>query len=159
MNRSTRRAAVARGRDASAAAVDIPQLMAAANSAYQQRRFSDAEIICKQILSRAPAHATCLNLLGVVYQTSGRHRLAVKLFAKAIAVDDLDAGFHYNMACSHQALGEQIAAAEHFKAAITLGMSDKRSLEEFIMENVALLRCIDRIASRSWYSETESLLS
>lgn len=159
MNRSKRRAEVARGRDASAAAVDIPQLIAVANSAYQQRRLADAEVVCKQILSRAPTHATCLNLLGVVYQTSGRHRLAVKLFAKAIAVDDLDAGFHYNIACSHQALGEQIAAAEHFRAAITLGMSDKRSLEEFIMEDVVLLRCIDRIASRSWFSRTESLLS
>jgi SAM-dependent methyltransferase len=160
MNRSKRRAAVARSRDAlTAAAVDIDQLMAAANRAHQQRRLADAEIICKQILSRAPTHATCLNLLGVVYQASGRHRLAVKLFAKAIAVDDLDAGFHYNIACSYQAMGEQIAAAEHFKTAITLGMSEKRSLEEFIMENVVHLRCIDRIASRPWSSENESLFS
>jgi SAM-dependent methyltransferase len=160
MNRSKRRAAVARGRDASTAAVvDIAELMAAANSAYQQRRLANAKVICKQVLSRAPTHATCLNLLGVVYQTSGRHRLAVKLFAKAIAVDNLDAGFHYNIACSYQAIGEQIVAAEHFKAAITLGMSGKRSVEEFIMENVVLLRYIDRIASRSWASETESLLS
>ena len=61
---------------------------------------ADAEVICKQMLSRAPSHAPCLNLLGVVYQASARHRLAIKLFAKAIAVDDLDAGFHYNIACS-----------------------------------------------------------
>ena len=160
MNRSKRRAAIARGRDAgTAAAVDIAQLMAAANSAHQQRRLGDAEIICKQILSRSPRHATCLNLLGLVYQTFGRHRLAVKLLAKAIAVDDLDAGFHYNIACSYQAIGEQITAAEHFKTAITLGMSEKRSVEEFIMDNVVLLRCIDRIASRSWSNENESPLS
>jgi 2-polyprenyl-3-methyl-5-hydroxy-6-metoxy-1,4-benzoquinol methylase len=158
MNRSKRRAAVARGRDASAA-VDIPQLMAGANSAYQQRRLADAEVLCKQILSRVPTHATCLNLLGVVHQTSGRHRLAIKLFAKAIAVDDLDAGFHYNIACSYQATDEQIAAAEHFRAAITLGMSNKRSLEEFIMENVVLRRCIDRIASTFWSVENESPLT
>jgi SAM-dependent methyltransferase len=159
MNRSERRAAVARGRDAlTATAVDVAQLMVAANSAYQQRRLADAEVICKQILSRAPTHATCLNLLGVVYQTSGRHRLAVKLFAKAIAVDDLDAGFHYNIACSYQAMSEHVAA-EHFKTAITLGMSQKRSVEEFILENVVLLRCIDRIASRSWSSEKESLFT
>src|SRR5262249_54157599 len=100
-----------------------------------------------------------LNLLGVVYQASGRHRLAVKLLARAIAVDDLDAGFHYNIACSYQALGEPVAAAEHFKAAITLGMNEKRSVEEFIMENLALLRSIDRIASRSLSAENESLLS
>jgi SAM-dependent methyltransferase len=160
MNRSKRRAAVARGRHAlTTTAVDIGQLMGAANSAHRQRRLADAEVICKQILSRAPTHATCLNLLGVVYQASGRHRLAVKLFAKAIAVDDLDAGFHYNIACSYQATGEQTAAAEHFKAAITLGMSEKRSVEEFIMENVLLVRCIDRIASKSWSSENESVLT
>src|SRR5690349_10075211 len=151
MNRSKRRAALAHDRHASTAvALDIAQLMAAANSAYQQRRLAEAEVICKQILMRAPNHATCLNLLGVVYQASGRHRLAVKLFAKAVAIDDLDAGFHYNIACSYQAAGEQIAATEHFKSAITLGMSETRSVEEFIMENVVLLRCIDRIASRSW---------
>jgi 2-polyprenyl-3-methyl-5-hydroxy-6-metoxy-1,4-benzoquinol methylase len=160
MNRSKRRAALAHGRHASTAvALDIAQLMAAANSAYQQRRLAEAEVICKQILTRAPNHATCLNLLGVVYQASGRHRLAVKLFAKAVAIDDLDAGFHYNIACSYQAAGEQIAATEHFKSAITLGMSETRSVEEFIMENVVLLRCIDRIASRSWSSENESPLT
>jgi len=160
MNRSARRAAVARGRDClTGAALDIAQLMAAANDACRERRLADAEVICKQILARAPTHATCLNLLGVVYQTSGRHRLAAKLFAKAIAVDDLDAGFHYNIACSYQAMGEQITAAAHFKAAITLGMSSKKSLEEFMMENVVLLRCIDHIGSRSWSSKAGSLLS
>jgi SAM-dependent methyltransferase/tetratricopeptide (TPR) repeat protein len=160
MNRSERRAAVARVKGAaSAASVDIARLMAAANSAHQERRLGDAEVICKQILSRAPTHATCLNLLGVVYQTSGRHRLAVKLFAKAIAVDDLDAGFHYNIACSYQATGEPSAAAKHFKTAITLGMSGKRSVEEFIMDNVVLLRCIDRIASRSWPGENQRPLT
>jgi len=120
MNRSKRRAAIASGRDTpGAATVAIPELLAVANSAYQERRLADAEIICKQILSRAPSHATCLNLLGVVYQASARHRLAIKLFIKAIAVDDLDAGFHYNIACSYQATGQPIAAAEHFKTAIT----------------------------------------
>jgi 2-polyprenyl-3-methyl-5-hydroxy-6-metoxy-1,4-benzoquinol methylase len=159
MNRSKRRAAIASGKDAlGAAAVEINELMVAANSAYKERRLTDAEVICKQILSRAPSHPTCLNLLGVVYQTSGRHRLAVKSFAKAIAIDDLDAGFHYNIACSYQATNERIAAAEHFKTAIALGMSDNKSLEEFIMENVALLRCIDRV-TRPGPIESESLLT
>ena len=159
MNRSERRAALARGKGVpTAAAGDIARLMATATSAHQERRLADAEVICKQILSRAPTHATCLNLLGVVYQTSGRHRLALKLFAKAITIDDLDAGFHYNIACSYQATAEQVAAAEHFKTAIALGMSEKRSVEEFIMENVVLLRCIDRIASRSRSIESENPL-
>src|SRR5262249_59831127 len=115
MNRKERRAAIASKEGASSATVDIGQLMEAANSAYQQRRLAEAEVICKQILTRAPTHATCLNLLGIVYQSSGRHRLAVKLFGKAITVDDLDAGFHYNIACSYQVMGDHIGAAEHFR--------------------------------------------
>jgi 2-polyprenyl-3-methyl-5-hydroxy-6-metoxy-1,4-benzoquinol methylase/tetratricopeptide (TPR) repeat protein len=160
MNRRERRTIIARNKAASSAtAADAAQMIAAANSAYQQRRFADAEVTCKQILSHAPTHATCLNLLGVIYQASGRHRLAVKLLAKAIAVDDLDAGFHYNIACSYQVMGDQIAAAEHFKRAITLGMGNKKDLEEFLMQNVVLVRCVDRITSRYWSLENEILLS
>ena len=139
MNRRERRAAsrAARTHQTSAAA-DIAQLMTEANSAYQRGRLAQVEVICKQVLSRTSTHATSLNLLGVIYQTSGRHRLATKLFAKAIAVDDLDAAFHYNIACSYQDLDELIAAAKHFRTAIMLGMGYKRNVEEFVIENVAL---------------------
>ena len=149
MNRSERRAAAARVKAASGSApADIAALMVQANEAYRARRLAQAEIICKQVLSRAPAHATCLNLLGVVYQTAGRHRPAIKLFAKAIAVDDLDAGFHYNIACSYQALAERTPATMHFGKAITLGMGDNKHAEEFVMENMTIRQCIARIVSQ-----------
>ncbi len=145
MNRRERRTAAARAKPGSAPA-DIAGLMAQANDAYRQRRLAQAEIVCKQILANASDHATCLNLLGVVYQTSGRHRLAVRQFAKAIALDDLDAGFHYNIACSYQALGDRGAAADHFKTAIMLGMGGKKNVEGFVRENPAIAQCIARIA-------------
>lgn len=149
MNRSERRAAAARAKAAkSSEPADIAGLMAQANEAYRAHRLAQAEIICKQILAQSPTHATGLNLLGVVYQASGRHRPAIKLFEKAIAVDDLDAGFHYNVACSHQALGERTPAAVHFQNAIMLGMGDKRHIEEFVMENVVVRQCIARIADQ-----------
>jgi SAM-dependent methyltransferase len=81
-------------------------------------------------------------------QSSRRHRPAIKLFAKAIAVDDLDAGFHYNIACSYQALAEPTPAAMHFRKAITLGMGDNKHVEEFVMENVTIRQCIARIVSQ-----------
>ncbi len=156
MNRRDHRAAVARGKTAaSSMPADIADLMAAANRAYQQGRAAQAKDICKQILARAPAHATCLNLLGVTYQASGRHRLAVKLFAKAIAVDDLDAGFHYNIACSYQLSDQSAAAVAHFRKAIALGMSGK-SVEEFVMQNRAVIDCINRLTNKlSWPAEDE----
>ena len=160
MNRRERRAAsrAARTHQTSAAA-DIAQLMTEANSAYQRGRLAQVEVICKQVLSRTSTHATCLNLLGVIYQTSGRHRLATKLFAKAIAVDDLDAAFHYNIACSYQDLDEQIAAAKHFRTAIMLGMGYKRNVEEFVIENVATLQYIQLVAAEHWSVGNDVLLT
>jgi SAM-dependent methyltransferase len=149
MNRSERRAAVARAKATSSLAPgDIAELMSQADKAYRARQFAQAEIICKRVLSRAPAHATCLNLLGVVCQTSGRHRPAIKLFAKALAVDDLDAGFHYNIACSYQAVAERAPAVMHFRKAITLGMGGKKHVEEFVMENAVIRQCVARIADQ-----------
>ncbi len=159
MNRRERRAAAVRGKAApSSAPADIAALMAEANEDYRQRRLAQAEIICTQILARAPSHATCLNLLGVLHQTSGRHRQAIKLFAKAIAVDDLDAGFQYNIACSYQALGERAPAAVHFKNAILLGMNGKKSVEEFVMENAVVRQCIGRIVDGNLSVEKKEVL-
>jgi tetratricopeptide (TPR) repeat protein len=145
MNRRERRAAVARSKAAAhVASADTADLVAEATSAYREGRLDDAEVICKQILARAPAHTGSLNVLGLVYQASGRHRLAVKTFAAAIEADDLDAACHYNIACSYQALEERTTAAAHFKKAIALGLSG-RDVEQFLMKNAAVVECISRL--------------
>jgi SAM-dependent methyltransferase len=144
MNRRDRRAALARGKAAVASApADIPALVAEATLAYQQRRIGDAEVACKQILVRAPAHPEALNILGVVQQASGNHRLAAKTLAKAIAVNDLDAACHYNIATSYQALNERAAATKHFKKAIALGLNGK-GVEPFLLQNPIIAACANR---------------
>ena len=144
MNRRDRRAALARGKAAAISApADIPALVAEATLAYQQRRIADAEVACKQILARAPAHPEALNILGVVQQASGNHRLAAKTLAKAIAVNDLDAACHYNIATSYQALNERAAATKHFKKAIALGLNGK-GVEPFLLQNPIIAACANR---------------
>jgi len=144
MNRRDRRAALARGKAAAISApADIPALVAEATLAYQQRRIADAEVACKQILVRAPAHPEALNILGVVQQASGNHRLAAKMLAKAIAVNDLDAACHYNIATSYQALNERAAATKHFKKAIALGLNGK-GVEPFLLQNPIIVACANR---------------
>ncbi len=145
MNRRERRAAVARGKATpSSTAADIADLVAEATLAYRQGLLAQAEVICKGVQERAPAHSANLNVLGLVYQTSRRHRLAIKTFAAAIAADDLDAASHYNIATSYQALEEREAAAAHFKKAIVLGLSG-RDVEQFLMKNAAVIACISRM--------------
>ena len=144
MNRRDRRAALARGKAAAISApADIPALVAEATLAYKQGRIVDAEVACKQILARNPAHAEALNILGVVYQASGNHRLAAKTLAKAIAVNDLDAACHYNIATSYQALNERAAATKHFKKAIALGLNGK-GVEPFLLQNPIIAACANR---------------
>jgi SAM-dependent methyltransferase len=144
MNRRDRRAALARGKaSVSPTPADIPALVAEATLAYRQRRIADAEVACKQILARAPAHPEALNILGVVQQVSGNHRLAAKTLTKAIAVNDLDAACHYNIATSYQALNEHAAAVRHFRQAIALGLSGK-GVEPFLLQNPTIGACANR---------------
>jgi tetratricopeptide (TPR) repeat protein len=146
MNRKERRAAVANAKSAAIPAPwDIADLVSEATGAYQQGRFPQAEVICKRVEARAPDHAANLNVLGLTYQATRRHRLAVKTFAAAIALDDLDAACHYNIACSYQALEERAAAAVHFKKAIALGLSG-HGVEQFLMKNAAVVECIARMS-------------
>jgi hypothetical protein len=150
MNRRERRAAVARGKtDLTSAPADIPDLTAEAYRAYQQGQAEQAEVICKRILARVPAHKSTLTLLGRINQASGRHRLAVKRFAEAIALNDLDAVCHYDIARSYQILDQQAAAAAHFKRAIALGMGDEKDVEEFVMQNPVIVECVGRIIDGS----------
>jgi tetratricopeptide (TPR) repeat protein len=146
MNRKERRAALANAKTtASSGSTDIAGLVSEATLAYQQGRFPQAEVICKRVQARAPAHTANLNVLGLTYQASRRHRLAVKTFAAAIALDDLDAACHYNIGCSYQALEQREAAATHFKKAIALGLSG-RDVEQFLLKNAVVVECITRIA-------------
>jgi SAM-dependent methyltransferase/tetratricopeptide (TPR) repeat protein len=122
-------------------------LMVEANHYYQQGRLVQAQSVCHRILESDPASFNSLNLLGVIAQASGDHKLAVKMFAKAIAADRLNAACHYNIANSYQTMDRRAEAIAHFKTAIELGMNNK-SIEELILQNPLIAGLADRISSR-----------
>ena len=152
MNRRERRAAGKHGRAAAKPASEsdinkafqIADLMVEARTHYQAGRPEQAQDVCNQILARAPSHVPSLNLLGIINQASGRHSIAVKMLARALASDELNAACHYNIGTSYQALNQRDKASAHFKRAIALGMSDK-SIEEFILQNPIITKCIEQI--------------
>jgi SAM-dependent methyltransferase len=158
MNRRERRAAATRAKVAtSAPPADIADLMAAARLAHREGRSAQAEAVCKQIITRDPEHIAGLNLLGVIYQASARHRLAVRTFARAIASDDMDAACHYNIASSYQILQKRADAAAHFKRALALGMSDK-VVEAFVLQSSDVAECARRTMQKSNLPATADLL-
>jgi SAM-dependent methyltransferase len=155
MNRKERRASLKR-RNSSAYATSAgdrnkalvsADLLAEANRHYQQGQFVKAQDFCNRILARQPSHVNALNLLGLIHQTSGRHKLAVKVLAKALASDALNAACHYNIASSYQTLNRQEEAAVHFKNAIALGMN-RGNTENLILQNPAIATCVDLIEEK-----------
>ena len=107
----------------------------------------EAQAICGHILARAPEHVQSLNLLGLVVQTSGDHRTAVKMFAKALAVDQLNTACHYNIGNSYQALGRRDEALAHFRKALAFGMGGG-AVVNFILESPVIASCLARIADK-----------
>ena len=146
MSRRDRRAALARGKAASGA--NLNELAAEATLAVQEGRSIDAEVICKQMLALDPRQPTALNIMGLLYQASGNHRLAAKSLAKAVAANAMDAACHYNLAASYQALGQRGDAARHYRTALALGLSG-RGPEPFLLQDSTIIQCLSRIEDRS----------
>ncbi|SHG22873.1 class I SAM-dependent methyltransferase [Bradyrhizobium erythrophlei] len=155
MNRKERRAANKR-RDESAsrpnalafgsASPSIADLAAEASRSRGMGRINQAQEICRQILAREPAHVQSLNLLGLMAQESGDHRVAVKMFAKAIASDEVNAACHYNVGNSYQALGNRTKAIAHFSKALSLGMDEKAPT--FILQSPIIATYVARITGK-----------
>ena len=150
MNRKIRRAANKRGEALASdrpRSVNIADLTAEAGHHYKQGRLVQAREICHRILARDPSHVQSLNLLGIVAQASGDHKLAVRMFKKAIALDEPNAACHYNIAASYQVLERRVEAVAHFKKAIALGMNN-RTIEEFIVQSPVIGALLGRIAKK-----------
>jgi len=153
MNRKARRAALKDDRREATVpsfpdqAAKTDYLFAEAGRAYQNDEFARARDICQQILAREPSHVTCNNLLGVVFQALDRDKIAVKHFAKAIALDENNALFHYNIAFSFQRLDCWDDAVAHFTRAIELKMGGK-VVEDFITQYPVISSCLNRIAQQ-----------
>jgi SAM-dependent methyltransferase len=155
MNRKERRSANKR-RDESArrpnalafgsAEVSIADLAAEASRSRAAGRINQAREICRQILAREPAHVQSLNLLGLMAQASGDHRVAVKTLAKAIASDEMNAACHYNIGNSYQALGHRTKAISHFSKALALGMDEKAVT--FVLQSPVITTYVARIAGK-----------
>jgi SAM-dependent methyltransferase/tetratricopeptide (TPR) repeat protein len=155
MNRKERRAAnKRRGEPArspntpafGSAGVSIVDLAAEASRSHRMGRINAAQEICRQILAREPAHVPSLNLLGLMAQASGDHRAAVKVFAKAIASDEVNAACHYNVGNSYQALGNRTKAIAHFSKALAFGMDE--TAVTFILQSPVITGYVARIFGR-----------
>src|SRR3954454_18132799 len=79
-----------------------------------------AESLCRQVLQADPAHATALNLLGVIAYQTGHYDVAAALLRDAVAHAPLVAVHHSNLGLAYQALGKLEDAAACYEKAVLL---------------------------------------
>src|SRR5665213_2251779 len=68
-----------------------------AGKLYTDRRFQDAETVCRQLLQQSPNQADAHNILGVALNAQGKRKEAVSLLKKAIKLAPKTASFHANL--------------------------------------------------------------
>lgn len=144
MNRKSRRASKAALPDYQAGGSSVSALLDRAKRLREQRKPIEAERACNEVLAFEPFNVPALNMLGLILQESGRHRLAVKALAKSIASDPLNAACHFNLANSYCKLNRSAEAAVHFKKAIILD-DRPNNTEGLILQSPTIMTCVHRI--------------
>ena len=151
MNRKARRAALKGGSSSAGSAsyrqTDLDRQVAEARRLFREGRLERCQDSCRRILTHDPSHAIGNGLTGLVHQAFGHNERAVAHLAKAIAIDQNNASFHYNIAISYQHLNRWNDAVAHFKRAIALKM-DGMAVEGFITQNPVIHSCLGRIAAQ-----------
>jgi SAM-dependent methyltransferase/tetratricopeptide (TPR) repeat protein len=148
MNRQARRAAKRAFPKSQGGTLPIADLLGRARYYREQGQTTEAERNCEEILAREPCNVQALNTLGLIFQETGRHKLAVKALLKCLACDPLNAACHYNLANSCCALSRTDEAASHFKKAIILDDRPNQT-ESLILQSPAIAACVGQI-NASW---------
>lgn len=94
--------------------------LAQAVEAFNKGELGKALRICQALTDKASKNADAFNLQGVILREKGEHKKAIFSFARALALDDANASFHYNMGIAVDATGDRARALSHFKQAHTL---------------------------------------
>ncbi|MCZ6526944.1 MAG: tetratricopeptide repeat protein [Gammaproteobacteria bacterium] len=104
---------------------------------------NEAESCYRKLQSIAPDNVAVLNLYGVLSSQTNRPELARQLLAQAIANDDTNANFHYNLANVLLESGEDDKAEAHYRRALDL---DPEQLDAWVNLGVLLCRT-DRLTA------------
>ena len=87
---------------------------------YQSGKLEDAELEAKKLLSEFPDDLTCLNILGVVIDAKGQPDEAIKIYQKALQINENSAETHFNMGSILHRLGRSNEARISYEKSISL---------------------------------------
>jgi tetratricopeptide (TPR) repeat protein len=120
LNRQQRRAEMKKNGAVRHAASPAPEdLFQAALEHYQAGCFGDAARPLRQILKTYPRHAGSLHMLGLAEQRMGHLESAIELIGKAIALDERNAPYHFNLSRALEDAGRLAEAARSYRRTLT----------------------------------------
>jgi protein O-GlcNAc transferase len=98
----------------------IDELFTQALEHFNAERYSDTDKLCIDIMQKNPNHIGAINLLGSIANKINCHEIAVKLFQRAINIDNSKAFLFYNLGDSLNKLGQRKEAVKFLNIALEL---------------------------------------
>jgi len=84
-------------------------------TAYQARRFDEAEVLCQKALENKPDNAACLHLMGTIKFCLGHRDQAEELMRRSVTLKPGFAEIHYSFAQVLVMQGKHAEALEHYQ--------------------------------------------
>ena len=87
---------------------------------YQSGKLDEAESESQNLLKQFPEDITCLNILGVILDRKGQTEEAIKVYQKALQINENSPETHFNMGSILHRLGRSNEARISYEKAITI---------------------------------------
>ena len=87
---------------------------------YQSEKLDEAETEVQNLLKQFPDDVTCLNVLGVILDRKGQTEEAIRIYQKALQINENSSETHFNMGSILQRLGRSNEARVNYEKAISI---------------------------------------
>ena len=87
---------------------------------YQSEKLDEAETEAQNLLKQFPDDLTCLNVLGVILDRKGQTEEAIRIYQKALQINENSSETHFNMGSILQRLGRSNEARVNYEKAISI---------------------------------------
>ena len=87
---------------------------------YQSEKLDEAETEVQNLLKQFPDDVTCLNVLGVILDRKGQTEEAIRIYQKALQINENSSETHFNMGSILHRLGRSNEARVNYEKAISI---------------------------------------
>jgi protein O-GlcNAc transferase len=114
---------------------------------HQQGQLGDAELLYREVLTKAPDHPDALHFLGVLETQCGRHEAGIALMERAIAINPRNAPAQYNRANALRDMGRTEDAIAAYDVVLAIKPDNVRAWNNRGVALQTLKRYHEAIAS------------